>query len=199
VVLATPLAAQKDPASLPARDQHQGLLVAADPCAEAACSKQLFGKKHPQEAGLLAVEVVFRNDNDQAIEVAVERIRLVVEPPGGERQRVAPLVVEEVVDRIVNKEKKGPSIGPKAPLPIPRRSSGGRGKDWEAVEKAIVAEALEMDVLPPGSTVRGYLFFDLGGRFDLLAHARLYLPELKFVASGESLLFFEVDLGAARR
>src|SRR5713101_6299554 len=56
---------QQDPASLPARDSHEGLLIAADPYQDATRYKTRFGKKNPYDAGILAIEVYFRNDNDK--------------------------------------------------------------------------------------------------------------------------------------
>src|SRR5574341_921231 len=64
-----------DPAAWPARDTHEGLLVAADPYHDAARAKIKFGKKNPVDFGILPVEVVFRNDNDKPILVDIESIR----------------------------------------------------------------------------------------------------------------------------
>jgi len=191
-----PAQVQVDPSSLPARDAHEELLVAADPYQDAARYKARFGKKNPYDAGILAIDVFFRNDNHKAIQLNRESIRLLVALPGSDRQRLEPLEVEDVVDRILN--KGGPDVT--APRRrFPRRSPKiSRSKEWKELEASLRATALEMDVLPPRSTVHGFLFFDVNQRYDWLAYARLYLPDVKYLPDKQALLFFEVDLAAAR-
>src|SRR6266849_130683 len=73
--------AQVDPASLPAHDAHDGLLIAADPYTDPTQYKARFGKKNPYEAGILAMDVYFRNDTDKPIRIDLESIRLPLAPP----------------------------------------------------------------------------------------------------------------------
>src|SRR5712692_6054345 len=189
---------QSNPAALPARDAHNGLLVAADPYRDAERCKARFGKKNPFDAGILAIEVFFRNDNDKAIRVELESIRLLLRPTGADRQRLAPLPVEEVADRILDKGKPDPTATRRT-IPIPGRGpKKGRGKEWDELAASLRALAFEMDVLPPRSTVHGFLFFDLDRRYDWVPVARLYVPDLKFLPEKQPLLFFEVDLALAR-
>lgn len=186
-------AQQPDIASLPARDAHEGLTVAADPYADAARSKGRFGKKHPVGVGLLAIEVFFRNDNDQAIRVELAQMRLVLEPPGRPRQGLEPLPFDEVMELLLAKQ-------PDARRPtIPGRvTSPPRGKDWVKLEELLRPMMLEMDVLPPRSLAHGFVFFNLNRRFDLLPYASLYIPELLFLRDQKPLLFFEVHLAPRR-
>jgi hypothetical protein len=188
--------AQKDPASLPARDLHEGLLVAANPLQDAAQYKPRLGKKNPYEAGIVAIELFFRNDNDKAIRVDLETIQLIIAAPGAERQRLQPLAIGDVVDRILNKGGPNPTQ-PRRRIPIPGRGpKTGRSKEWIELEAALRSASLGTDILAPHSSARGFLFFDLNHHFDLLAYSRLYLPDLKFLDS-QPLLFFEVDLAKA--
>ncbi len=188
----------QDPASLPAHDAHEGLLIAADPYLEAARYKARFGKKNPYGAGILAVDVYFRNDNDKAIRLNLDAIRLLLSPPGGERQRFGALPAEDVVDRILNKGGPNPNTS-RRPLPIPGRGpKTPHGKEWREVEEALRATAFEMDILPPRSSVHGVFFFDVDSHYDWLGYMRLYIPELKFVDTKQPLLFFEVDLAPAQ-
>jgi hypothetical protein len=190
-------AAQTSPEGMPAHDAHQGLVVAADPYIDAARSKEKFGKKHPQEAGILALEVGFRNNTDKPVSVNLERIRLMIEVPGARRQELDPLTLDEAADRIVNPQPPSPSV---SRLPIPgTRTKGGRGKDWTKLREALKSAALESDVLPPRSTIRGFLYFDLNHNFELLEHSSLYVPELRIIPSREELLYFEVELAPAVR
>jgi hypothetical protein len=188
-------AASADAAKLPARDSHQGLLIAADPYLTSERSEQKFGKKHPYGAGLLAVEVFLRNDTDGPLQIRQSTIELNIAPPGEERQRLAPLTPEEAAFRIVL---------PHGPNPHTRRSpipgggvSGGKTKEIAKMEEALRAEMLPGDMVGPHNTVRGFLMFDVAHHFEDVSNATLYVPDVRRFGSGEKLLFFEVDLSAA--
>lgn len=190
------IAQRIDPSSLPARDTHEGVTVAADPYTDAARSKERFGKKHPHQAGLLAVEVVMRNDTARPIRVNLEAVRLLLEPPGTSRQRLQALELETVIERILHKEKGGPNPTVSR-LPIPRMPKADRSKEWKQVEAALSPYVFNFDILPPQATVRGFFFFDMARRFEWVPYARVYVPELKFMDDGQALFFFEVDLSKA--
>jgi len=194
-----PLArAQSDPASLPARDTHEGLLIAADPYTDGARYKARFGKKNPYEVGIMAVEVFFRNDNDKPIRLDLETIRLLLKPPGADRQKLGPLAVEEVADRILNKDKPDPTVHRKT-IPVPGRGAKkSRGKEWDELVASLRSGAFETDLLPPHSTVHGIFFFDIDSHYEWVPYVRLYIPDLKFMDTNKPLLYFELDLGAAR-
>jgi hypothetical protein len=187
--------AQGDPASLPARDEHEGLLVAADPYTDSERVKKLFGKKSPLDAGIVPIEVVFRNNNDKPILMNLESIELVLSPRGGEKQRLSPLAVEDVIERILY--RGGPDVTAKR-FPIPGRTNRvSKDKDWLKLESIIRPVALEMSLLPPKATVRGFLFFHVGRGTNWLSYSRLYVAELQFMHNKQPLFFFEVDLSKA--
>jgi hypothetical protein len=185
-----------DPATLPARDTHEGVTVAADPYSDAARSKERFGKKHPHQAGLLAVEVVMRNDTTRPIRVNLDAVRLLLEPPGTSRQRLEWLDLETVIEKILHKEQGGPNPTVSR-LPIPRRPKPDRSKEWKQVEAALAPYVFNFDILPPQATVRGFFFFDMARRFEWVPYGRVYVPDLKFMDDGQALFFFEVDLSKA--
>ena len=188
--------AQSDPASLPAKDQHEGLLVAADPCVDAERAKKLFGKKTPLDVGMVPIEVIFRNDNDQPILLGLESIRLQLNPRGGERQQLEPLAVEDVIEKMLY--KGGPDVGmPRRPIPgrLPKVT---KDKDYQKLEEVIRPLAFDMTLLPPKSTVRGFLFFYVGRGTAWLRYAQLYIPELQLMTTKQPLFFFEVDLSKSR-
>ena len=57
-----------DPMSLSTRDAHENLTIVADPYMTAArYTKVTFGKKSPYDAGIIAIDVYFKNDNDLPI------------------------------------------------------------------------------------------------------------------------------------
>ncbi len=192
------IAQHKDPATLPAREAHEGLLIAADPIDDSARAKQRFGKKNPHSGGLLALEIYFRNDTDRAIRVDLESIRLVLDAPDRESQRLKPMALVDVVNAIVYPTGLNPTAPRKPrPSPFPSRGTGRKEKDEKQVDEALRPLALEMDVLPPRATIRGLIFFDMDHQFELLRYAQLYVPGLRFVQDGKPLMFFEVDLSKA--
>ena len=192
-----PAQVSPDPTRLLARDTHEGLSVAADPYTDVARDKARFGKKNPHDAGIMAIELFFRNDNDKPIRLELGSIRLLLAPPEAARQRLEPMAVADVVDRVLNKEGPNPTV-PRRQIPFPGRGpQGGRGKDWDQLESALRLSALEMDILPPRSTVHGFLYFDINHRYDFLAYARLVVNDLKYVHNNQALLYFEIDLARA--
>jgi hypothetical protein len=109
------------------------------------------------------------------------------------------LSLEAAITMMANPEPPNPKTTRRpGPLPIPRVGSS-KSKDWQKVEAIVRPLSLEMDIIPPHATVHGYIFFDLNHRFELLAHSKLYLPDLKLISSGQALMFFELDLAAAPR
>jgi hypothetical protein len=189
---------QKDPATLPARDSHDGLLVAADPWADAAPYKARFKKKTPMDAGVAAVDVYFRNDTEKLIRIDVDTIRLIYAPPGGDRQKLVPLAADDLADLILHRSTaKNPSV-PRTRLPLPGRGpKKSRGKDWDELEASLEAAALQTDVIGPHTTEHGLVYFDMGHQFDMLRYTRLYIPDLTFVEKNRALFYFEIDLGTA--
>jgi hypothetical protein len=189
---------QKDPASLPARDSHDGLLVAVDPWTNAAQYKARFKKHTPMDAGVVALDVYFRNDTDKLIRINVDRIRLIYAPPDGDRQKLFPLAPEDVADLVLHPgSAKDPSAPrPRLPIPIPRGPKKGHGKEYDELAAALEAAALQTDVIGPHSTEHGFLYFDMGHQFDALRYTRLSIPDLSFVEKNQPLFYFEIDLGA---
>lgn len=187
-----------DPAKMPARQSQEGLTIAVDPYADAARTKEKFGKKHPYDANILPVEVFFKNETNKAIRVELEEIRLLIAPPDGGRQRLEPLDFDTVIERTLHEEKGGPEVKkPRLPVPIPKTSSSNRSKDWKKLEAAWELFLLTGDVLPPQSTMRGFLFFDMGLHMDWAVYSRLLVPKLKFIEANQDLFYFEVDLRKA--
>ncbi len=190
--------AQTNPASLPAHDSHQGLLVAADPYVTGARYKEKFGKHTPFEAGILALEIYVRNDNDKPIRINLETVSLRIGQPGTTPQKLAAISPEEVANRVLLKPKD-----PKAqrlPLPLPGRlPSTGRGKDWDELHALLSSLAMNSDVLPPNATVHGFFYFDIDHHYDWLSNAHFELPDLAFMLDNKGLFFFEVDLAPAVR
>lgn len=183
-----------DPSSLRAVDAHENMTISADPYTDPERYKGVFGKKSPYDAGILAVRVYFRNDNTSALRINASTIRLVVSPPGGQRQRLGPLTPEEVADRTLL------TANPKAarrPFPIPGAAAAPRNKDWTQMVDLLRTVVLGTDVLPPHATTHGIFFFDVNHDFDAVRDSQLYVPDLIYMTDHKALFYFEVDLGEA--
>ncbi len=186
-----------DPAKLPAHDEHQGLLISADPYLSNARSEERFGKKHPYAGGVLAVEVYLSNKTDSPIQVSLPAIELSVRPPDGPRQAIEALTPLETARLIIH--PPGPNPTTKR-VPIPG-AAGGSDKKAKEVEKlgTVLAPQILGDLVGPHATIHGFLFFDIDAQFDLVARSTLYFPDVRRVNPQERLLFFEVDLAPATK
>jgi hypothetical protein len=190
--------APPDPMSLPTRDAHQDLTIVADPyLREARYSKDVFGKNSFYNAGIVAIDVYFRNDNAVPIRLNPGTIQLIISQPGQERQRLGPLSPEDVADRTLLTANS--NIRAHRPFPFPgSSSSSGHSKDWVEMTTTLRSVALGTDVLPPHATTHGFLFFDLNHDFGAIRSSHLYIPDLSFMTDNKALFFFEIDLADAR-
>ncbi len=191
----SPPPASPDPATLPARDSHQGLLIAADPYLTSDRSQQKFGKKHPYAAGLLAIDVFLRNDTETPLRINLDTIELRVEVPGQQRQRLESLTVQDVAYRLVL---------PNGPAPRERRGpipgvAGGKTKEVAKMEDSLRSLMLQSDVVGPQNVIHGFVVFDVARHFEDTANSTLYIPDVSRFGSSDKLFFFEIDLKPATR
>jgi len=191
-----PASAQQQSASKPittaSLDSHEGLTIAADPWLSAERYQQAFPKKSPYAAGILAIKVTLRNDSAESIRVDIARIRLNLTFDDNHRQELPGLTSEQLADAVLHPRAKSPSKS-RFPLPLPS-SSGGRDKNWEQFQKLAEDNGLHDSILAPHSTTEGLLYFDLQNQFDLLANARLYIPNLFALEKNQALMYFDIDL-----
>jgi hypothetical protein len=183
--------------SLQTRDAHQNLTIVADPYLKAErYKKEVFGKNSVYAAGIVAIEVYFRNDNDAPIRLNPETIQLVISQPGQERQRLGLLSPEDVADRTLLTANSNIRAHRQFPFPG-SSSSSGHSKDWVEMTATLHSIALGTDVLPPHATTHGFLFFDLNHDFGAIHNTHLYIPDLAFMTDNKALFFFEIDLATA--
>ena len=174
-------------------ETHEGLTISARPWTDAALYKEKFPKKSPYAAGIVAMQVVFRNDSNESLKVGLSRIRLSFQIDPDNRQEVQALTAAQVADEVLKPGGKDPSKRTKIPLPvsIPR---SGNDKKWKELEDQAENAGVPASVIAPHSTVQGLLYFDLQGQFDLLNGAQLYVPEIVAIETNRSLTYFEIDL-----
>lgn len=187
--------APPNPMSLQTRDTHQNLTIVADPYTRASrYSKEIFGKNSFYNAGIVAIDVYFKNDNDAPIRLNPETIELIISEPGLDRQRLGPLSPEEVANRTLLTSTT--DIHTHRPFPFPSAPPGsGRSKDWMEMTTTLRSVALGTDVLPPHATTHGFIFFDLNHDFSAIHNSHLYIPDLSFMTDKKALFFFEIDFG----
>ncbi|HLX00029.1 MAG TPA: hypothetical protein VKR82_15400 [Candidatus Acidoferrales bacterium] len=180
---------KKDFATLVARDTHQGVTVAADPWLQAQDYKARFGKKTPYDAGVIAIDIYFHNDGNIPLRVNLDTIRLTLAFEGQPEQDLPPLRAEVVADYILN--QSGVKKSRRLSLPI---GGGKPNKQMNEMTAVIRQNQLATDLIPPKGTVNGFLYFDLGGEFDYIKSAKIYVPDLKEMETDKTLFFFDVPL-----
>jgi hypothetical protein len=189
---------QIDPAFLPAHESHQGMTIAVRPLVTEAAYKAQFAGKTPYDAGILALEVFFRNDNDKPIRLKLDTMRLIVERPGQQRQRLEPLSAEGVTDLVVL-EKPADPRAPRLPLPRSRVPNSNRSKTWQEFAGRMRAAGIPSDIVGPRSTVHGFLYFDIDHHYDWLSDALLDVADIAFMLNNEALFYFQLSLAPALR
>ena len=187
-------ASQQVPLKTTSLETHEGLTISAQPWTNAALYKEKFPKKSPYAAGIVAMQVVFRNDSNESLKVGLSRIRLSFQIDQDNRQELQALTSAQVADEVLKPGGKDPSKSrQKIPLPvsIPR---SGNDKKWMELQQQAENAAVPSSVVAPHSTVQGLLYFDLQGQFDLLNGAHLYVPDIVAMGTNRSLTYFEIDL-----
>ena len=188
--------AQQAPVRTAALEAHEGLTITADPWTDAGKYKDKFPKKSPFAAGILAVQIAFRNDSDDSVKVNLSRIRLTVHLDADNTQELPSLSPEDLVQAVLKPGAKDPTATRKklpVPVPLPK---GGKDKNADELQRAAQDAAVPTGVIAPHSTVQGLLYFDLQSQFDLLSSAHLYVPELVLMNGNRALTYFDIDLSA---
>ena len=173
-------------------ESHEGMTITARPWTDPALYKEKFPKKSPFAAGIVAIQVVFRNDSDDSMKVNLERIRLNLTLSEEDHQALYPLTSEEAADIITRPATKN-LTAKRLPFPL-GGPKVGKDKRWIEVEQSISGAGVPASVVAPHSSVLGLLYFDLRSQFELLNNAHLYVPEVVAIEKNHGLLYFEIDL-----
>jgi len=187
--------AQQSPLRTASLESHEGLTISATPWTDATKYKEKFLKKSPYSAGILAVQVSFRNDSDDSVKVNLSRVRLTVHLDAENTQELPSLSPEELVQAVLKPGGKDPTATRKklpVPVPLPK---GGKDKNADELQREAQEAGVPTGVIAPHSTVQGLLYFDLQNQFDLLDTAHLYVPELVLMGRNRALTYFDIDLG----
>jgi hypothetical protein len=174
-------------------ETHEGLTISAQPWTDAALYKEKFPKKSPFAAGIVAMQVVFRNDSNESMKVSLDRIRLSFQVDEDHRQELQALTSGQVADEVLKPGGKDPSKS-RSRIPLPVSIPHNNDKHWTELQQQVDAAGVPANVIAPHSTVQGLLYFDLQGQFDLLNGAHLYVPDVVVMENNRSLTYFEIEL-----
>jgi hypothetical protein len=174
-------------------ETHEGLTISAQPWTDAALYKEKFPKKSPFAAGIVAMQVVFRNDSNESMKVSLDRIRLSFQVDEDHRQELQALTSGQVADEVLKPGGKDPSKS-RSRIPLPVSIPHNNDKHWTELQQQVDAAGVPVNVIAPHSTVQGLLYFDLQGQFDLLNGAHLYVPDVVVMENNRSLTYFEIEL-----
>src|SRR5229473_279084 len=175
--------AQQPPLRTASLESHEGLTISATPWTDAVKYKEKFPKKSPYAAGILALQVSFRNDSDDSMKVNLSRIRLTVHLDAENTQELPSLSSEELVQAVLKPGGKDPSATRKklpVPVPLPK---GNKDKNAGELQRQAQDAGVPTGVI------------DLHSQFDLLDTAHLYVPDLVLMRGNRALTYFDIDLG----
>lgn len=175
-------------------DAHEGVTIGVEPWTQANRYKEKFPKKTPFGAGIVALRLSIRNDNDEAVKLNLKRIRLLVQLDPENRQELEALTADDVADAVMLKQNGKDPTARRLPIPVPiNRPKPTRDKNWEEFHGDCQNAGIPSSVIGAHNTMEGLVYFDLRGEWDLLQTARLYVPDLQRMTSNQAILYFDID------
>lgn len=185
---------QSQPMQAAAVESHEGMTISAKPWLDASQYKQPFPKRSPFAAGVLAIQVAFRNDSGESVKVGLDRIRLTLRIDQENLQELQPMTSDQVAEVTLRPRVKDPTSHRRFPIPVGSGVKSVKDKNWNEVQLQAQNAAVPTSVVAAHSTVQGLLYFDLQGQLELLSSARLYVPDIVIMGKDQSLTYFEIDL-----
>ncbi len=177
-------------------DAHEGVAIGVEPWTQASRYKERFPKKSPFAAGIVALRLSIRNDNDEAVKLNLHRIRLLVQLDEDNKQELESLTADDVADAVMLRQNGKDPTARRLPIPLPiNRPKPTRDKNWEEFHGTVQNAGMPSGVIGAHSTMEGLVYFDLRGEWDLLQTARLYVPDLQRMTSQQAILYFDIDFG----
>jgi len=175
-------------------DAHEGVAIGVEPWTQASRYKEKFPKKNPFAAGIVALKLSIRNDNDEAVKLNLHRIRLLVQLDQDNKQELEALTADDVADAVMLRQNGKDPTARRLPIPLPiSRPKPERDKNWEELHGSVHNAGMPSSVIGAHSTMEGLVYFDLRGELDLLQTARLYVPDLQRMTSQQAILYFDID------
>jgi hypothetical protein len=175
-------------------DAHEGVTIGVEPWTQASRYKEKFPKKNPFAAGIVALRLSIRNDNDEAVKLNLHRIQLLVQLDADNKQELEALTADDVADAVMLRQNGKDPTARRLPIPLPiSRPKPTRDKNWEEFHGDCQNAGIPSGVIGAHSTMEGLVYFDLRGEWDLLQTARLYVPDLQRMTSNQAISYFDID------
>ena len=188
------VAQQSKPLRTSILDAHEGVTIGVEPWTQASRYKEKFPKKNPFAAGIVALKLSIRNDNDEAVKLNLHRIQLLVQLDADNKQELEALTADDVADAVMLRQNGKDPTARRLPIPLPiNRPKPTRDKNWEEFRGDCQNAGIPSGVIGAHSTMEGLVYFDLRGEWDLLQTARLYVPDLERMTSKQAILYFDID------
>src|ERR1039458_3158384 len=155
------------------------ITIGVDPYVTLDKVQLAFGKLNPGQFGVLPVLVVIQNDSDKAIRLD----RLKVQYIGPSHERIEATPAKDV--RYLRPPQRPSAIdGPAGRVKVLKTKKNPLD-EWEIEGRALAAQ-----MLPPGQSASGFLYFQTG-----LQHgATVYLNGLYEAGTGKEIFYFELPL-----
>jgi len=188
------VAQQSKPLRTSILDAHEGVTIGVEPWTQASRYKEKFPKKNPFAAGIVALKLSIRNDNDEAVKLNLHRIQLLVQLDADNKQELEALTADDVADAVMLRQNGKDPTARRLPIPLPiNRPKPTRDKNWEEFRGDCQNAGIPSGVIGAHSTMEGLVYFDLRGEWDLLQMARLYVPDLERMTSKQAISYFDID------
>ncbi|HXC46742.1 MAG TPA: hypothetical protein VNU20_00525 [Candidatus Sulfotelmatobacter sp.] len=188
------VAQQNKPLRTSILDAHEGVTIGVEPWTQASRYKEKFPKKNPFAAGIVALRLSIRNDNDEAVKLNLHRIQLLVQLDADNKQELEALTADDVADAVMLRQNGKDPTARRLPIPLPiSRPKPTRDKNWEEFHGDCQNAGIPSGVIGAHSTMEGLVYFDLRGEWDLLQTARLYVPDLQRMTSQQAISYFDID------
>jgi len=188
------VAQQSKPLRTSILDAHEGVTIGVEPWTQASRYKEKFPKKNPFAAGIVALKLSIRNDNDEAVKLNLHRIQLLVQLDADNKQELEALTADDVADAVMLRQNGKDPTARRLPIPLPiNRPKPTRDKNWEEFRGDCQNAGIPSGVIGAHSTMEGLVYFDLRGEWDLLQTARLYVPDLERMTSKQAISYFDID------
>ena len=168
-------------ASFASHQTNDKITMGVDPYVIGDKVKVAFGKVDPYQYGVLPVLVVVQNDSN--VSIKLDGLHAEYVGPNGDRVDATPAHDVRY------------AVGPKRPSVIDGPAGAAPkifGKKNPLDEWEIEGHAFAAQMLPPGQTASGFLYFETG----LQRGATIYVRGMTDASSGKELLFFELPLSS---
>lgn len=171
----------------PAKQSQAGVVLAVKPYHTEELAKEAFGKGEPHKYGILPVLVVITNGGEAPIKLDKIHARYV---PARSREGIESITAQDLF-----------FFNPKGHEPKQRRipgvgAMGPKVKKGPLARQEFSDREFSAPVVPPGETVSGFFYFDIGTGRDPLTGA-IYVAGLNNMSTSQELFYFEIPLGSA--